>query len=129
MKRFATRTFATLAVPATAGALLVAPATAAVAATKPPKAPLACTASVSNSRPHGNSTVNVNVSTVRGASVKGVARFKTGPQTVTGTANARGNAQLSYSVGRAATGYRVNVNVTVASGRSSGSCSTSFIPR
>jgi hypothetical protein len=129
MKRYATRTFAMLAAPAAAGALLVAPATAAVAATKPPKAPLACTASVSNSRQHGNSTVYVDVSTSRGASVTAVARYKTGPVRETGTANARGNAQLGYSVGRAASGYRVNVNVTVASGRSSGSCSTSFIPR
>jgi hypothetical protein len=129
MKRYATRTLATLAVPATAGALLVAPATAAVAATKAPKAPLACTASVSNGRPGGNSTVYVDVSTVRGASVSAVARFKTGPVRESGTANSRGKAQLSYSVGRAAAGYKVNVNVTVTSGRSSGTCSASFIPR
>jgi hypothetical protein len=129
MKRFAVKTLATLAVPAAAGALLVAPATAAVAATKAPKAPLACTASVSNGRPNGNSTVYVDVSTVRGASVSAVARFKTGPVRKTGTANARGKAQLAYSVGRAAAGSKVNVNVTVTSGRTSGSCSTSFVPR
>lgn len=128
MNRNAIRTFAALAVPATAGALLMAPATAAVAATKAPAARVACSASVSNGRPSDNSTVHVNVSTVRGASVTGVARYRTGPKTQTATANARGAATLSYSASNSH-GYKVNVNVTVTSGRNQGTCSTSFVAR
>ncbi len=79
MKRFAVKTFATLAVPAAAGALLVAPATAAVAATKAPKAPLACTASVSNGRPNGNSTVYVNVEHRQGRQRVGRRPLQDGP--------------------------------------------------
>jgi len=47
----------------------------------------------------------------------------------TGTANAEGNAKIRYYISGATPGYRVNVSVTVTSGRSRGTCSTSFTPR
>jgi hypothetical protein len=129
MKRYAMWIFATLAVPATAGALFATPATAAVAAPKAPTASPVCHASVTNSRPNDNSTVYVDVSTVRNATVTAVAHYKTGPKTETGRASAQGTAKLAYSVGKAAPGYKVNVDVTVTSGTSHGTCSTSFTPR
>jgi hypothetical protein len=129
MKRYVTRMLATLAVPAAAGALLMAPATAVVTAARAPAAPVPCHASVSNSRPSARSTVYVNVSTARNASVRATARYSTGARTATGRANAQGRARLGYAIGSATRGRRVNVNVTVTSGMNRGSCSTSFTPR
>lgn len=70
----------------------------------------------------------VNVGTIRYANVTTVAHYKTVNRKHTGVANAMGNAKIGYSISGAAPGYRVNVSVTVTSGRSRGSCSTSFIP-
>jgi hypothetical protein len=135
MKRLAMRTFAALAAPAAAGALLLAPpATAAVsrtaaqAAPAAPAATLRCHASMSNSRPKDYTTIYVNVSTVRYAGVTTVAHYKTVNRQHTGQANVYGNASIRYYISGATPGYRVNVSVTVASGRSRGACSTSFIP-
>jgi hypothetical protein len=129
MKRLAMRTFAVLAAPAAAGALLLAPpATAAVTRTAAPAATLRCHASMSNSRPKDYTTIYVNVSTVRYAGVTTVAHYKTVNRQHTGQANVHGNASIRYYISGATPGYRVNVSVTVASGRSRGACSTSFIP-
>ena len=132
MKRFATRTFAALAAPAAAGALLLAPpasaATAAVTRTAAPTATLRCHASMSNSRPKDYTTIYVNVSTVRYAGVATVAHYKTVNRQHTGQANVHGSASIRYYISGATPGYRVNVSVTVWSGRSRGACSTSFIP-
>jgi hypothetical protein len=129
MKRFAIRTFAALAAPAAAGALLLAPpATAAVTRTAAPAATLRCHASMSNSRPKDYTTIYVNVSTVGRAGVTTVAHYKTVKRQHTGQANVHGNASIRYYISGATPGYRVNVNVTVTSGRSRGACSTSFIP-
>jgi hypothetical protein len=135
MKRFAIRTFAALAAPAAAGALLLAPpataavtTTAAVTRTAAPAATLRCHASMSNSRPKDYTNIYVNVSTIRYAGVTTVAHYKTVNRKHTGQANVHGNASIRYYISGATPGYRVNVNVTVTSGRSRGACSTSFIP-
>jgi hypothetical protein len=129
MKRYGIRTFAALAVPAAAGAMLMAPpATAAVARTAAPAAAVRCHAWMSNSRPKDYTTIYVNVGTVRYAGVTTVAHYKTVNRKHTGRANTQGNARIAYYISGATPGYRVNVSVTVTSGRSRGTCSTSFIP-
>ncbi len=136
MKRLALRTFAALAAPAIAGGVLMAPAaTAAVARpaiSAHPAAPattaLRCRASMSNSRPKDYTSIYVKVSTVRYAGVTTVAHYRTTSTKHTGKANAQGNASIKYYISGATPGYKVNVSVTVTSGRSRGTCSTSFIP-
>lgn len=128
MKRCLAGTLAALVAPA-AGALIAAsPATAATFAPATPAAALRCHASISNSRPRDYTTIYVNVGTVRYASVSTVAHYRTVNTKHTGKANAKGNAKIGYYISGATPGYRVNVSVSVASGRSHGSCSTSFIP-
>jgi hypothetical protein len=130
MKRYVRGTLVALAAPAVAGAMFMAPsATAAVATTAVPAAALQCHTSMSNSRPKDHTTTYVNVSTVRYAGVITVAHYKTVNTKHTGKANAKGNAKIGYAVGSAKPGYRVKVSVTVTSGRSHGSCSTSFTPQ
>ena len=119
---------AALAAPAAAGALFIAsPATAAVATTAPAAA-LRCHASMSNSRPKDYTTIDVNVGTVRYAAITTVAHYKTLNREHSGKANAGGNAAIAYYISGATSGYQVTVSVTVTSGRSRGTCSTSFIP-
>jgi hypothetical protein len=135
MKRYVSGTIAALAAPAAAGALFLAPSataaasTTAASTTAAPAAALQCQASVSNTRPKDHTTTYVTVSTAKGATVTTVAHYKAGIEVGTATANARGKATIGYAVGTAAPGSRVNVTVTVTSGRSHGSCSTSFIPQ
>ncbi len=129
MKGYLRGALVALAAPAVAGAMFMAPsATAAVATTAAPAAALRCHASMSNSRPKDYTTTYVNVSTVRYAGVTTVAHYKTVNRKHTGKANAKGNAKIGYYISGAKPGYRVNVSVTVTSGRSHGSCSTSFTP-
>lgn len=128
MKRYIAGALVALAAPA-AGAMLVAgPATAAGAATAAPAAGLRCHASISNSRPRDYSTIYVKVGTVRYAGVTTVAHYRTVNRKHTGRANGAGNAKIDYYISGATPGYRVNVTVTVTSGRSRGFCSTSFVP-
>ena len=130
MKRCLRRALVALAAPAVAGAMFIAPsATAAVATTAAPAAALRCHASMSNSRPKDHTTTFVNVSTVKNAGVITVAHYKTGNTRHTGRANGKGNAKFGFAVGSAKPGFRVNVSVTVTSGRNHGSCSTSFTPQ
>lgn len=133
MKRLALTTFAALTAPAIAGAVLLAPtATAAVASPAHPAAPattaLRCHASMSSSRPKDYTSIYVKTGTVRYAGVTTVAHYRTTSTKHTGKANAQGNASIKYYISGATPGYKVNVSVTVTSGRSRGSCSTSFIP-
>ena len=107
---------------------MTSPAMAAVATTTAPAAALRCHASMSNSRPKDYTTIYVNVGTVRYAGVTTVAHYKTVSRKHTGKANAEGNAKIRYYISGATPGYRVNVSVTVISGSSRGTCSTSFIP-
>jgi hypothetical protein len=131
MKRYVRGALVTLAAPAAAGAIFMAPAafmapTAAAVATQ--AATLSCHASMSNSKPKDHTTTYVNVSTVKDGSVTTVAHFKTVNQMHTGKADAKGNAKIGYAVSSATPGYQVNVSVTVTSGKSHASCSTSFTP-
>ena len=129
MKRYVRETLVALVAPAAAGAILMAPpATAAVATTASPAAALQCDASMSNSRPKDYTTIYVNVGTIRYAGVTTIAHYKTVNRKHTGKANAEGNAKIGYYISGATPGYRVNVSVTVTSGSSRGTCSTSFIP-
>ena len=129
MKRYARGTLAALAAPLAAAAMFMAPpATAAVATTAAPAAALRCHASMSNSRPKDYTTIYVDVGTVRYAGVTTIAHYKTVNRKHTGKANGKGNAKIGYYISGATPGYRVNVRVTVTSGRSRGTCSTSFIP-
>ena len=54
--------------------------------------------------------------------------YKTVNRKHTGKANAEGNAKIRYYISGATPGYQVKVSVTVTSGSSRGTCSTSFIP-
>ena len=129
MKRYVTATLAALAAPAAAGTMFMAsPATAAVATPAAPAAALRCHASMSNSRPKDYTTIYVDVGTVRYAGVTTIAHYKTVNRKHTGKANAEGNAEIGYYISGATPGYRVNVSVTVTSGKSRGTCSTSIIP-
>jgi hypothetical protein len=137
MKRYVTGAIAALAAPAAAGAMFFATSGTAAASTTQivttaavikaaPPAGLSCSAYMSNSRPKDHTTTYVNVNTVKGAQVTTVAHFRTGNQEQTTTANARGTAKVGYAIGNATPGEQVNVTVTVTSGRSHSSCSTSF---
>jgi hypothetical protein len=140
MKRYVTGAIAALAAPAAAGAMFLATSGPAAASTTPAvttaavtkaahPAGLYCHVSMSNSRPKDRTTTYVDVRTVKGAKVTTVAHFRTGNQVRTTTANSRGIATVRYAVGNAAPGTLVNVTVTVTSGRSHGSGSTSFTPQ
>jgi hypothetical protein len=83
---------------------------------------------MSNNRPRDYTTVYVNVGTARYAGVTTVAHYKTVSRKHAGRADAAGNARIGYYISGATPGYRVTVSVTVTSGRSRGTCSTSFIP-
>ncbi|MGH3168156.1 MAG: hypothetical protein ACRDN0_20015 [Trebonia sp.] len=132
MKRYVAGALVALAAPAAGAMLMASPATAAGSAPAAQAAvqatALRCHASMSNSRPKDYTTIYVNVATVRNAGVTTVAHYKTVNRKHTGKANAEGNARIGYYISGATPGYKVNVSVTVTSGRSHGSCSTSFIP-
>jgi hypothetical protein len=128
MKRYLAGAAIGLLVPATTAILVAYPASADTTVTAAPAAAMRCHASMSNSRPADYTTIYVDVSTVRHASITTVAHYKTVNRKHTGTANAAGSAKIRYYISGATPGYRVDVSVTVASGGSRGSCSTSFIP-
>jgi nucleoid-associated protein YgaU len=129
MKRYVAGTLAALAAPAAGVMFAVSPATAA-ASTAPAASPAAlrCHASMSDSRPKDYTTIYVNVGTARYAGVTTVAYYKTVNREHVGKANAGGTAKIGYYISGATPGYRVTVSVTVTSGWSRGTCSTSFIP-
>ena len=128
MKRYVAGALVVLAAPAAGVIFAASPATAAGSASAAPAAALPCHASMSNSRPKDYTTIDVNIGTVRYAGVTTVAHYKTVNREHTGKANAEGNAKIGYYISGATPGYRVNVSVTVTSGRSRSTCSTSFIP-
>lgn len=92
------------------------------------RASLACHASMSNTKPKDYSDVDVNITTKSGASVKAAAHYKTTTNTKTAKANSSGKASVVYYISGATPGYKVAVDVTVKSGNSQGTCSTSFTP-
>ena len=127
-KRYMAVALAALAAPAAATVLMASPATAGGPAPAAPATALRCHAAMSNSRPKDYTTTYVNVGTVRYAAITTVAHYKTVNREHAGKANAEGNAKIGYYISGATPGYRVNVDVTVTSGRSRGTCSTSFTP-
>jgi hypothetical protein len=128
MKRYVTGVLVALAGPVAGAIFAASPATAAGTASAAPAAALPCHASMSNSRPKDYTTIYVNIGTVRYAGVTTVAHYKTVNTEHAGKANAEGNAKIGYYISGATPGYQVKVSVTVTSGRSHGTCSTSFIP-
>jgi hypothetical protein len=88
-----------------------------------------CSASVSNAHPRQNAAVRVNVSTRARASVETVAYVGADSIHRTTVANRRGKAHISYRIRRAARGYTVRVEVTVARNGKHGVCRTAFTPR
>jgi hypothetical protein len=133
MKRYMRGALVTLATPAAAGAIFVAPAAfttpTATAAVTAPAFGLSCRASMSNSKPKDRTTTYVNVSTAKNADVTAVAHFKTTNRTHSAKADAKGTAKIGYAVASATPGKPVKVDVTVTSGKSSKTCSTSFTPQ
>jgi hypothetical protein len=93
--------------------------------TAPPPAST-CSASVKFATPGdgGDQTVYVT-STIPNSSVTIVVHYKTTDHTFTATTDGGGSASVTFSIGRPTSGYRVNVDVTVANA----SCSTSFTPQ
>lgn len=84
---------------------------------------------MSNANPEDYSTTDVDVTTVARAHVKAVAHYKTTNTTHRGTANSKGKAVIAFHISDATPGRKVPVDVTVTSGKKSGSCSTSFKPK
>jgi hypothetical protein len=125
MNRYAGLAFVALTTPVAGAVFAVSPATATGVS---PAAALRCHASMSNSRPADYTTIDVEVSTARYATITTVAHYRTVNREHTGRANAKGNGKIGYYISGATPGYRVNVSVTVASGRDRGACSTSFTP-
>ena len=118
-----------LAAPVTALLAVATPAVSASAApiaANPAKVP--CRTWMSNSKPKDYSTVDVWVVTAKNAAVTTVAHYKTTSTKHTGRANRKGDAEIAYRISDATPGYKVNVSVSVTSGRYRGSCSTSFVP-
>lgn len=129
MKRSSASALVALIAAPVAGAVLTAsPAAAAVPVQARPAAVLRCHAWMSNTRPRDYTRDYVNVDTVRYAGVTTVAHYRTVNTTHTARANASGYARIGYYISGATPGYRVNVSVTVTSGRTRGYCSTSFTP-
>jgi hypothetical protein len=83
---------------------------------------------MSNNHPADYTWTDVRVHTVEYAKVTTVAHYKTVNRKHTGKANKKGNATIPYYISGATPGYRVNVSVSVVSGKQSGSCSTWFTP-
>lgn len=80
----------------------------AFASSAPLTTKLPCHASMSNANPEDYSTTDVDVTTVARAHVKAV---------------------IAFHISDATPGRKVPVDVTVTSGKKSGSCSTSFKPK
>lgn len=99
--------------------------------TKPkPVAPvshLTCAASVSNSSPADNSTVDVLVRTGGSATVTATAHYKTTDTTHSESVSGS-SAEIAFRISRATPGYTVEVDVTVSGAGASRSCATSFTP-
>ena len=122
-----------------ASLVLVAPMAALVAVAAPvvsaSAAPVAahttkvpCRTWMSTGTPKDYSTVDVWVVTSAHAEVATVASYKTTTTRHSGWANAKGDAEIAYRISDATPGYKVKVAVSVAAGKTRGSCATSFTP-
>lgn len=119
-----------IAVVASVGAIaltLTTAGTAAQASASAAKPALHCSATVRR-HPPDKTTVGIRVSTTRWAHVVVAAHFERKTRVKTGRANRFGRATISYAIGGATPGYRVNVKVSVYRSGRRGSCSTWFTP-
>jgi hypothetical protein len=96
--------------------------------TAPAKA-LSCTATATPTQPMQNTTAVVAVNTTPASVVVATAHYQTSLSVKTVVSNSLGQARVSYPVGPATVGYRVNIAVSVAKGSQKGACATSFVPR
>ncbi|WAL39155.1 hypothetical protein BRM1_07545 [Brevibacterium sp. BRM-1] len=88
-----------------------------------------CSASVSNSRPHRGQNLVVRVSKVPAkVTVSAVAKYKTTSTGKRAKASKKGKALLHFNVGGGTVGRRVPVQVVAKKGKSTWTCSTSFVP-
>jgi hypothetical protein len=130
--RFVTRAAAVVVAPVAVVAFALASSSASAAVRSAPvvrpTTALLCQATVSNVHPADHTVVYVHVRTVSHAKVTGTAHFKTANSEVRRNANLDGRTTISYSVGSAAPGFTVIVNVTVKSGSAKGTCSAKFTP-
>jgi hypothetical protein len=95
----------------------------------PPPNPLTCSASVSDSTPTHNETIDVIVNTkVSGASVTATAHYKTTTHAKSGVAGSSGKADIPFDISTATYERPVPVDVVVSAHGASKSCSTSFTP-
>jgi hypothetical protein len=90
---------------------------------------LACSASVTSRYPHDYTSVGIRITTTASARIRVAAHFRGGVRRKTAVASATGKQTIWYRLGGATPGYRVRVDVQVARGSRSGSCSTWFTPR
>lgn len=90
--------------------------------------PLACTATLSDSRPKHNETVDVFVHTAAGAQLTVTAVYKSKSTVHAGSADASGVADVPFDIASASYGFVVDVNVTVSAGASTADCATRFTP-
>ncbi len=93
-------------------------------------------ASIDQSAPQQNATVTVTVKVtddqkqpVKGAKIKLVLAYKSKDSEYEATTDKDGNATLSFQIGRAATGFKVNGTITATYGKLSATAKTSFIPQ
>jgi hypothetical protein len=100
--------------------------------TPPPPAPttaaLSCAASVSNTNPQHEQTVDVLVQTAADAQLTVTAHYKSKDTVHAGTANGSGHADVPFDIATASYGFTVDVDVAVSAGGRTTTCSTSFTP-
>lgn len=94
----------------------------------PTKPALACTASVSNARPHDNQTIDVLVQTTARAEVTVTAHYKSRDVVQAAAADGTGHATVPFEISSVTYGFTVQVGVDAAVGGHSAACSTSFTP-
>ncbi|WP_315906761.1 MBL fold metallo-hydrolase [Priestia koreensis] len=124
----------------TAGVAVPKPAPKAPPVSSAPKAPsyadkLTATASIDDNHPHQNEEVTVTVTVknetgqpVGGADVTLNLAYKSTDTTYTAVTNAQGVAMLPFRIGRAAAGYTVNGDISIAAQGMSTTAHTDFTP-
>jgi hypothetical protein len=92
-------------------------------------APTTCRTAASPLNPQQHTDETIVVSTVPGAKISVLYRFKAGAATQLSHADLAGHADVVRNIGGATVGYPVAVVVTVTLGPKSSTCSTVFTPR
>lgn len=89
---------------------------------------LSCNTYMSNAHPAQNAATVVHIRTQPLTKIFTVAFYRTVDRVYYGLANGDGQANVSFNIGDATSGRKVNVVVTVVQGNSAGRCATSFTP-